>query len=440
MDTTKPTITEVKFVDAQTIKITFSESLDTVSAELESYYTVKDSTSTAVSVLSAVLSGTDSNIVTLTFDTDALSGGSYTVEVKGVKDLALVKNIMDAYTATLAINDTVKPVANAGKYVIDNATDATNKKVTVYIPFSEAMDPATIVKGNFLRQINGAGGFLPLGTNDTVTLSADGKSVTLVLYNGATNWTAVDVTVGAVKDVAGNGLLTFVATPALTPDAIAVEKVEAISRTQIKVTFNGKLSTINATGYSLVEQVAGNAPVANTFSVASHTVSSAGKSVVVFNLGTNLAYDVTSNTNPLQLKVASATGTKSFLGTVVTDTTNTAVAAAFTVKDKVVPVVSSVTYVSATEITVTFTEKIEAGTLALTVNGFSVSGGAENLAITAASIGTAGTGDDAVDATTITLTGTGFVQDVTAVSYNSVAGLTDVAGNAIATFTNQIAD
>jgi hypothetical protein len=87
---------------------------------------------------------------------------------------------------------------------------------------------------------------------------------------------------------------------------------------------------------------------------------------------------------------------------------------------------------SATQITVTFNEKLEADTFAKTLNGFSVSGGDSKL--TAVAI------NGSADSAEVILTGTDFVAGTTKVSYNDAAGLTDLIGNKVASFTDKSAD
>lgn len=419
MDTVKPAVSEVKFVDASTLKVIFSKTVEAATAQTPGNFVIKDSTGKVIAINTPVRGGTDNKEVTLTTTTaNALGGGSYTVEVKNVKDTALVANVMDAYSATLNINDTVRPTIGASKYLID-LSDVNHQKATVYVPFSEVMNTATLVKANFLKVVNGS--TVALGDNDTLTVAADGKSVTIVVDNGTTAITTIDIVAGAVTDAAGNGLANFTANAAPTADSIAIEKVEAIAKKQIKVTYNGRLSAVTATGYSLF---ANSTNTGIALSVASHTINSDGKSEVIFNLGSELAADAKSSTYSIGLVTAGATGTKSFLGTGVSNTS----AAGVTLDDKIVASVVSVT-VTGGAIEIVFDEKIEADTLAATLNGFSVTGGEAKLTAVAMKNGAG------VDGTTIVLSGTGFVADQTTVTYNDAAGITDMASNKIAGFT-----
>lgn len=418
MDTVKPLVSEVKFIDASTLKVIFNKKVEASTAQSALNYVIKDSTDKVVTINTPVLGGTDLNEVTLTTSTvNGLGGGSYTVEVKNIKDTAIVPNVMDVYSVTLNINDTVKPTLGASKSLIDSS-DVNHNKATVYIPFTEAMDTATLVKANFLKVVNGASP-VALGDNDTITIGADAKSVTIVIDNGTTAVTAIDVVVGAVKDAAGNGLVTFTANAAPTADAIGIAKAEAIAKNQIKVTFDGRLSAVTAAGYSLATSTT-EAGIA--LSVASHTINSDGKSEVLFNLGNDLSADAKTSTEAVIIKAAAALGTKSFLGTILSDTVGVPV------EDKIVASVVSVTVTGGT-IEVVFDEDISASTLAATLNGFSVTGGDATLTSVVMK------GGVGVDGTTIVLSGTNFVANQTTVAYNSVAGIADVGLNKVASFT-----
>lgn len=415
LDTVKPTVTEVTVENPNQLKVTFSEKVEVASAQTAGNYVVKDSAGKAVSIATAVAgSGDDANKVTLTTTTtNALGGGTYTIEIKGVKDQAFVNNIMDAYTTTLNFTDKVAPSVNTTASSIVVTADAV--KASIYIPFSEVMDAATLVKANFMKDVGT--GFVALGDNDTVTVAADGKSVTIVLDKATgLSVTSVKIKVGIVKDVAGNGLVTYTKDVSWTSgDAIAVKTVEATGTKQIKVTFDGRLSTVSATGFYL-----SNSTTATTgdiaMSIATHTVNADGLSEVVFNLGAALSENAQVNSAPSYIVVNGANDTKSYLGAVVTSGN-------MLIADKIVPTVSSAKFISATSIEVTFNEAINPATLAATLNGFTVSVGDAELTTVALT-----------SPTVITLTGKNFVDGSTVVKYNSAAGITDLGGNKVADF------
>ncbi|WP_024832590.1 Ig-like domain-containing protein [Ruminiclostridium josui] len=425
LDTVKPTVTEVKFDNTKQLTVVFSEKLDKTTAEQSGNYVIKDSTGKVISVTGATLVNDDSlNKVQLAF-TDELGGGSYTIEIKGVKDDAFVNNVMDTYTSTLNFTDKVAPkVLDDSARIVVGKDSAGNdsKKASIYIPFSEQMDPTTLVKANFMKNI-GDGNFVALGDNDTVTAAADGKSVTIVLDKSASVLIEgdVEIKVGLVKDVAGNTLATYVKDVTPTKDTIKIEKVEAIAKKQIKVTFTGRLSTITAKGFKLTN--ADDEEIA--LSVASVTLNNDGKSEVVFNLGAELKEDATYVKSAatativlLSVDDAVAVDTKSYLGAVISTSSEVA-------SDLIAPSVNTVKVTTDGTIEVTFNEDIDNTTLAAsTLNGFSVSGDVKLVKVARTS------------SNVITLTpedGKKF-SDSTVVKYNSVAGITDTSSNKVADF------
>lgn len=423
LDTVKPTVTEVKFIDATHLQVVFSEKVDSAvdsTAKVTGNYVIKDSTGKAITVVSAAIgSGDDVNKVNL--ETGILNGGSYTIEIKGVKDDAFVKNVMEAYSNTLNFTDKVNPTVD--KASVRMAISADGKKASIYIPFSEQMDPTTLVKANFMKSIDGAAYAALDANNDTVTAAADGKSVTIVLdkgsftYNAFTGETVTDdnvsVMVGIVKDIAGNSLMTYTDTVTPKRDTIGVAKVEAIAKNQIKVTFDGRTEgSVPAAGFTLKSTAK-----TVTLSTQSVSVNSDGKTEVLMNfndaLNENGQYE-----DATVLEVAAGSTVKSYLGAAITT------GVTVPVEDKIVPTVDSVKVATDGTIAVTFFENIDTSTLATkTLNGFSVSGDIKIKSVSAAG-------------KVITLTpedGKKFA-DSTVVKYNSVAGITDTSSNKVADF------
>ncbi len=418
LDTEKPTVSEVKFVDPQTLEVVFSKTVEKDSAQNLDNYTVKDSAGNKIEVLDAILDSTNTK-VTLKFDTNALGGGSYTIEVKGVKDRALVPNIMDAVTITLAVNDTVKPTVQDAVYV----ADAANGKVKVLIPFSEQMKASTLVKSNFQKNMDGSG-FVTLGDNDSIKIGADAKSVILEL-DGYDPTKPFSIRIGAVTDLAGNGLETFVAVSGdnfkLEEDNFAIEEVQAIGKRQIKVVFNGKFSSIDKSDFTVE---AGDTKLTIT-SIAS---TNSDRTEVVFNLsGAEINTQGKVGSDDVKVTVTPSTSgetkTKSFLGKPLA--AQIAVAA-----DKIAPEVVKVSFVDDKHIRIEFSENLDGSKFSTAgVNGFSVAGGG-------ASLNKATLVSDNV----VELEGSNFKKNITLVSYNDAAGITDIPGNKLASFSNKKAE
>jgi len=439
LNTTKPTVKEVKFENAQTLKVIFSKPVESTSAQNIDNYTVKDSSGNEVTVIGAALGGAENNEVTLSFEAEALKGGSYSIEIKGVKDRELIANVMDTVTINLSVDDTIKPYVLASSYTEDSSD---NNYWRIYIPFSEQMNAATLTKKNIQKKYSGAADYEDLGSDDSITVSADARSVVLKVKKGGTNPNQVpDIRVGFVTDLAGNGLSSFVATSggtedskdgsfALDPDTISVSEVQAINKRQIKVVFSGRLSSVTTTGFAVYE--AGASTAYTTLTLSSHSINSDNKSEVVFTLGKDMTTEAKSTNvgnQALRLVIVGASGTKSYLGAGLQDN---ATGVGFT--DKIAPeLLSAVVNATGTQITLTFSEPLKADTFAdSTLNGFSVAGGRAKLN-NVVDLGASPAGDTA----TIVLEGENFIKGVTVVSYTDAAGITDVAGNKLASFSNK---
>ena len=434
LDTVKPTVSEVKFDSPTSLIVVFSKAVEGTSATAPANYVLKDSTGKALTVSNPQF--TDDTKTKVKITTDKMNGGTYSIEIKGVKDSSFLNNAMEAYTATLNFTDKVAPEAIDSKARVVIAADSAGvalRKASIYIPFTEQMDPTSLVKANFMKKI-GAADFAPLGDNDTVTVAPDAKSVTIVLDKTGTDLDYTDVTklvkirVGLVKDVAGNALATYIQDVAPAKDVLNVSKVEAIAKNQIKVTFDGRINegTIAPDGFVLANTAA--TPVAINLSAVSKSINADGNSEVIFNLGKDLSDDTSYAGFATQIAVTKATAKiTSYLGATVENYT----AAALT--DKIAPTIKSVICKSATSIEITFNENLEADTFAKTLNGFSVTGGDAKLTEAKLASGVA-------DGAVIVLTGEKFVVNSTVVKYNSAAGITDIGTNKVADFEKTAAD
>ncbi len=301
----------------------------------------------------------------------------------------------------------------------------------VVITFSEQMDASKLVKSAFLKNVNGTS-YTALGAEDVLIVASDAKSVTIIIKN-PTAINTLGMGVSGVTDLEGNSLEGNAAYSGtnftLTQDSINVLKVEAISKNTIKVTFDGKLTSVSSTGFSLWEKTAGvNTGI--TLTMSSPLVTIDNKSEVTFLLGAELSEAAQRNGHTLQLVVSNATDTRNELGTQLSNAPYDENASATRdVADKIAPTITSVIRINENTIVVDFAEKMKASTLSSALSGFNVSGGTSTL--------TSVTIPGGVDTNTLILTGTGFEAGITKISYNAAAGLTDISGNKLAAFTDR---
>ena len=225
-DLTKPTVEGVKFVDSTKLEVTFSEVVASASAD---NYTLKDSAGDAITINSAAFKDGGNKVVVL--DTDEMNGGSYTLTVKGVKDVSIAQNEIDEVTIAFDAEDKVAPKVNG------DAKQISSKKIKVF--FSEAMDPATTADKAQWR-FNG----IKLGDDDKVEMADNNKAVIITFKNDIADIAGgiSTLTLAMVKDAAGNwmeALQTTIYVDALAP--VKPSAVEVTSRSTIKLIFKNEV-------------------------------------------------------------------------------------------------------------------------------------------------------------------------------------------------------
>jgi len=303
------------------------------------------------------------------------------------------------------------------------------------------MKASTLVKGNF-RKWNGAT-FVPLGDNDTISVAADAKSVTIQLkdYGAPGGGDQVIQVGGSVTDLAGNALRTLTVVGyndssyedsktddnfALTEDVIAVKAAKAVSKTRVEVTFDGRLNAVGASDFAVY--LDGTATKFDV-RVVGHSVNSEGKSVVLFELvGATMNTDTTitsgGNDYAVGLSVKKNEKTRSFLGTPVhTDD--------YSIADGIAPEIVSAEWDDTIpgEIVLTFSEPLARDSFASSgLNGFSVSSGKLT-----------GLDLDEVDQGKVKLLGSGFRAGIT-VTYSGNADVTDDKGNKLNAFSKRVVE
>lgn len=375
VDASKPLVSSVDFKDSTTVKVAFSEAVDTTlnganSATNVANYVLKDAEGKVVAVTGVANPSADKKTFELT--TSQLNGGVYTLEVKNVVDLAISKNKLDTVTKSFVATDKVAPTVTTTAEVINS------KKVK--IKFSEAMDKASIEdKANY-----------GVDSKVKITAAVDNKSVVLD-YTDVTPavdflvGTAVDtIQVGQVKDLAGNKTANFVTAVTVThlngaAPTITAKEVRATAAKKIEIDVEDVLTV--QTGATLAVSLDGGTVWADA-SVLSTTIIN-GVTTLTLELPTAIAVTTTSN-----VKVASGTVAAGVLTQAASTTIKNADGAflnitATVAKDKLAPVVvSRVTGDSDAngkidEIVITFSEALFAGSVAATdfaVEGYVIEG------------------------------------------------------------------
>lgn len=240
VDQTRPEVTEVslKSTNNKVIVVKFSKE---VKIEDVRYFTLTNSKGEVVPLRTVkATDGTNSNEGKV-FELEAYNAldASYNLKISGVRDTTKLNNTMLDYTTSVVGKDTTAPT-----YTSNSGNSRTR---TLYINFSEKMDPATIGdKSNYLVEINGKMQQLPSGTD--VTPVNEGKSVRIIFPQYIDNdavgivspESAANITKFkylALKDLAGN----VVEGIGGEPTAINVANAK-VAKYENNVDYNAKLT------------------------------------------------------------------------------------------------------------------------------------------------------------------------------------------------------
>ncbi len=370
-DVTAPTVT-AEFTDATHIKVTFSEDVDvtagTNGALNTANYTLKNGTDTISIIGAARDGGTSTKIINLT--TGTINGGTLTLTVKNIKDIAVAQNQIVETALTIAATDKVTPDLDATPFVQISATK-------IRVNFTEAIDASTLTdKNNYT--VSGSA----LGANDTVTAINGNKSAVITFESAPA--TGSTVVVGRVKDVAGNWstwLSKTVGTTKSSFDTIAQSAAELIGASKIKVTVDDQLAT-TGTVADYVYSIDGGANWFNVTGIASFTVDAANnKTYIELNIGYDAAND-TALTTPILVATTDGTTAGNASANVKNGQDQTLKIAAATCTDKYAPKYLSVATGAISSgrlntVVLTFSEHLYLASVQdsdFTVAGFEVSG------------------------------------------------------------------
>ena len=253
-DTIKPTVTELKVVNASRVTLAFSE--DVTGADNKASYRVTDGNGNLVSGYSVSYSAADKK-ATLTFNPVLKEGVTYNVEVTGVKDKAVVPNEMDRYSSSFSVSDLSAPtVTENGIY------DKTARKLTVF--FSEPMNGTDLLdKGKYTLVAGSVQVALP--SDAVVALGANNTSVAISLpavikdNNGDDVSSKINqIIVGQLRDLAGNKTAKVFTTVSLESTAGTITDANVISSSAVTVdtrtvqfALNKPLKTIDAKDFTV---------------------------------------------------------------------------------------------------------------------------------------------------------------------------------------------
>ncbi|WP_315120432.1 cell wall-binding repeat-containing protein [uncultured Clostridium sp.] len=247
VDQSRPDVVnvEVKSDDRKTITVKFNKSLDLDSVKKSENYVIKNNDGKEVNKYKTATLNKDKEIK-ITLATELEAGKEYTIEISGVTDDTTLKNAMLPYNKKFVVEDKVEPNVLS----VERSNDR-----TIVVNFDEKM--ATSGDGSILETKNyfysedtdlqnAKWKQLPDGTSMNVT--ADGKSAIITFPTEESGKKVKSIDVRLVKDLAGNSLdkLTQKFNVAAATSA-KVEKVVAIEKNKVEVTFDGRIASNTVT-------------------------------------------------------------------------------------------------------------------------------------------------------------------------------------------------
>jgi hypothetical protein len=288
-DVVKPEVSTVEFINATTLKVTFSETVlagtgVNGSENTANYKLTEADGKTAIAVSGASLDSTG-KVVTLT--TGTINGGNPILTVKKIKDRSIAANEITEASKQFAASDKVAPtVVDLNTLNSAGTLDAqllSNMKVK--ITFSEAMNVASITnKDNYLF------GTAALDSKVKITAASDNKSVVLdftdVVSGPQTTLASGTIKVGRVADAAGNLIEAF-STTVDVPSAITAplfDSAEVVNKNQVKLYFNEVVTGLTASDLA----VAADGSNFEKVTSVSTTVAD-GKTTVLATIAGNIA-------------------------------------------------------------------------------------------------------------------------------------------------------
>ncbi|QPC47563.1 S-layer homology domain-containing protein [Mangrovibacillus cuniculi] len=295
-DKTSPTVDSVKVTNEKTVELYFSESMNVSKVEDETNFKVVDAEGKAVATGFTNSYDAVNKKVTLTFDSK-LTGGNYTVEVKGQEDTALTANALATVTLPFTITDKtpIDPDANATDVVVTAVEEsAADNSDIIYVTYAEKMSTtgqySVLNAANYLL----AGAALP--ANSTLELFGTTGKVVKITIPKADQQTVVGgtLTVGRVADLAGNTTTKLAYDRVVgTESAPTVTAVKQTGANTVEIVVNKPLKVVLASGFTTT-----NGALA---SIDSWSINSSNETVIK---ATVLGADASSATNTADILTA----------------------------------------------------------------------------------------------------------------------------------------
>ncbi|NFK79591.1 cell wall-binding repeat-containing protein [Clostridium botulinum] len=202
-DEEKPRVINIESIDAETIRVRFSEDVKYSNATNKSNYELKDLNGIDITnsdidyIVAANGTKDDTNVYDIKMN-KKLTGSKYTLKVKNIADTS--DNVMDDYENTFKGEDDEAPT------VIGVSQMKNDEKNKVVVRFSERMDRSSVRNSSNYRFIDKSDSnkIKDLPSKTTVTVASDDKTVTIEFPDSYKEKIGGIIVKSDVKDLAGN--------------------------------------------------------------------------------------------------------------------------------------------------------------------------------------------------------------------------------------------
>jgi len=226
-DNEAPTVKSVTAEAEDKIVVVFSEDVNENQAEDKNNYVIKKDGKEIDTAISSITYDSNETKVTIVLD-EKLSGGKYTIDIKGIKDTSVSENEMKAVTIEFEVTDktapTIEEVTFVGNYI--------------YVRYSEAM--STKGNGSVLNKDN----YKLVDDNDKKVeikkielFGSDKNKVRITVGSDVDLNGDYELTIANVEDEAGNAISAFdvKAEKLSEEEAPKVSEIRIISKTEIEI-------------------------------------------------------------------------------------------------------------------------------------------------------------------------------------------------------------
>lgn len=251
-DNEAPTVTKVEAEAENKIVVTFDEDVEKADAEDADNYTIKKGGEEVDATISDIDYSSEDKQATIKLDAK-LSGGTYTIDIKDIRDSSVSKNKMSAITLEFEVTDKTAPELVEATYLVDG------DNTIIYATFNEEMktsgDGSVLNKDNY--RLNKKA--LPEGVT-LAMFGSDGKKVKITFKTEKLGRSAEGLElIARVADKAGNSVdawgegIDKLTAIIVKEDVPEVKEVRVISADKIEIVIDKKLSRYPADGFIVIK-------------------------------------------------------------------------------------------------------------------------------------------------------------------------------------------